>query len=151
MQKNYASSPGKAKFPLWASVKPSRQWLSWGDSHCRCFWQRVEGGCTWGPGCMGHSWAGCGWMCSPNERRQRRRLHPPEQCDPSVEECLIRDIYPNPELKSEEEQRNVKHFLLLPLVFFEFSACCRQTDYSDLFNIVRFTNLYYIKYLSASL
>lgn len=52
-------------------------------------------------------------MCSPNERRQRRRLHPPEQCDPSVEECLIRDIYPNPELKSEEGQRNVKHFLLL--------------------------------------
>lgn len=126
MQTNYASSPGKAKLPLWASVKPSRQWLSWGDSHCHYFWQRVEGGCMWGPGCVGLSWVGCGWMCSPSQRWQRRRPHPPEQCDPGVEECLIGDIYPNPGLKSEEVQRNVKHFLLLTLVLFEFSACCRQ-------------------------
>lgn len=94
IQTNYASSPGKAKVPLWASVKPSPQWLSWGDSHCPYFWQRVEGGCTWGPGCTGHSWGGFGWMCSPSKRRQARGLcHPPEQCDPDVEECLIRDSY----------------------------------------------------------
>lgn len=150
MQTNYASSPGKAKFPPWASVKPSRQWLSWGDSHCRCFWRRVEGGCTWGPGCTGRSWVGCGSTCSPNELRQRRRLHPPEQRHPRAEECLIRDIYPNPELKSEEEQRNLP-FPPYTLVLFEISACCRKTGYPDLFNIVRFPNLYYIKYLTASL
>lgn len=152
MQTSYASSPGKAKFPLWASVKASRRCLSWGDSHCRYSWQRVEGGCTWGPGCTGRSWVGCGWMCPPNERWQAPRLcHPPEQCDPGVEECLIRDSHLSQtwaEIWGDAEKREAFY---APHACVIWILCLLQSAFSDLFNIVRFTDLYYVKYLCASL
>lgn len=69
MQTKYASSQGKASHLLWTSLKPSHQWLSWGDWHCRCFWRRTAGNCTWEPGCTGRCWAGCGWMFFLNEQR----------------------------------------------------------------------------------
>lgn len=61
MKTKYASSLGKAKPLLWTSLKPSHQWLSWGDWHCHYFWRRTAGNCTWEPGFTGHCWAGCGW------------------------------------------------------------------------------------------
>lgn len=71
MQTNYASSPGKVKPPLWTSLKPSHQWLSWGDWHCRYFWRRMAGNCMWEPGCTGHCWAGFGWTLFLNEQGWR--------------------------------------------------------------------------------
>lgn len=67
MQTKYARSRGKANILLWAFLKPSRPWWSWGGWHCRCCWRRAAGRCTWGPGCMGLCWAGCGSTLSPNQ------------------------------------------------------------------------------------
>lgn len=71
MQTNYASSPGKVKPLFWTSLKPSHQRLSWGDWHCRYFWRRMAGNCTWEPGCTGHFWAGFGWTLFLKERGWR--------------------------------------------------------------------------------
>lgn len=162
MQINYASSRGKAKPLLWTSLKPSHQRLSWGDWHCRCFWRRTAGKCTWEPGCTGHCWAGCGWTFFLNE--QGRRLprwdaHKTRRdgaiflyqintrCVPDAEQHLIRgsEFYPaclahwRPWAESWTEiRRNVKLFVpLIPL-------CCldlqpeTMTKHLDLLKSIRF-------------
>lgn len=140
MQTKYASSQGKAKFLLWTSLKPSHQWLSWGDWHCHYFWQRTAGNCTWEPGCTGRCWAGCGWTFLLSEQGQRLPqwdaqktwrdcaifLHPiKERCAPDAQQCVVRgsEIYPARLVQcwSQAEswtkvQRNAKLFaLLVPL------------------------------------
>lgn len=68
MRAKSANSPEKANRLRWTSRKPSRRWWFWGGWHCHCCWRRTAGNCTWGPGCTGHCWAGCGWTFFLNER-----------------------------------------------------------------------------------
>ncbi len=138
MQTKYASSPGEANLLLWTSLKPSHQWLSWGDWHCRYFSRRTAGNCTWEPGCTGLCWAGCGWTfflkeqargCHDETHKRHGRyaaIFPlyrnNARCVPDAERRLIRgsEIYPTclahcwPWAESwTEMRRNVKLFVLL--------------------------------------
>lgn len=142
IQTNYASSPGKAKPPRWASVKPSRHWLSWGASRCRCSWQRMGGERMRGPGCTEHSWVGCGWTFSPNEQRRTRRLcHFPGQFDPGAEQRLIRDSFTPTMSWKLTRCRERRRFLCSFHSCYLNSLPSTETDYLELFKIVRLNDL----------
>lgn len=141
IQTNYASSPGKAKLPLWASVKLSLQWLSWEDSRCHYFWPRMEGERMWGPGCTGHSWVGSGWIFSPNECWWIWKLcHPSDRCYLDVKQCLMRDSHlsqPSAEIWPVAEKCETFYppqscviWILCPLLRQSFQICSPLLDFT---------------------